>query len=465
MLGGEFGQSQRVDFQVRHRKQRLQLATTSIAVFSPPITPPPSPTILRSQPATTMGLVSYSESESSDSEAEEQPPKPTAQPTATTAAGAAPSKKPFQKVVDRSNPGKILVSLPQAAPADLIPGSSASGAGEPPAKRARTAAGGGRFSGFNSFLPAPKNANKTAQQKAAAAASGLARPGVSLTTSAAPGFSRDGGSDDVQAGGYGASGGMSLPPPKKHAEPSIPEGLKPEEEVKLVGKPMMFKPLSVARNGNKKKTPRLGAAKAPTIASPGTKSSSQVNGTQNEAAPPPPPKKVSLFSLHTEEPDDPAGLPSKGGAYEPLFTTEANGVTAPYDEYADYAAYAQPSPAAPPGAAAPPGRDSLDTIADDLNLSAAARRELFGRDGGIGVGSQGAQRVVNFNLDREYAHNEEVRAAGDQRLHNPVRAIQGGRKHSLRQLVQNVQGQRAALEETWAAGKNNRKEASSRYGW
>ena len=115
-----------------------------------------------------------------------------------------------------------------------------------------------------------------------------------------------------------------------------------------------------------------------------------------------------------------------------------------------------------PSVTTAPGSESLDNIADDLNLTAAQRRELFGRGG---VSTQGVKRVINFNMDKEYQHNEELRAAGEEVIHNPVRAIQGGGKHSLRQLVQNVQNQREALEDSFAKGKTNRKEASSKYGW
>ena len=117
---------------------------------------------------TTMALVNYSDSEASDVEA----PVPKA---------AASSTKPaFQKVVDRSNPGKIKVSLPQAAPKDK--------SGEPPTKRAKI--GGGGLSGFNSFLPAPKNigqAKNTTLGGGNTSKKGLGA-GVSLKTGAAPGF-------------------------------------------------------------------------------------------------------------------------------------------------------------------------------------------------------------------------------------------------------------------------------------
>ncbi|EQB52998.1 hypothetical protein CGLO_07317 [Colletotrichum gloeosporioides Cg-14] len=361
-----------------------------------------------------MGLVDYSESSGSEDEA---PPQPTvARPVAGTTA-----KKPFQKVVDRSNPGKIVVNLPSAKPEE--PPASID---EPPAKRARTA-GGGRFSGFNSFLPHQERGqgNTCAEQQQ--------QQQQQLVTP------RD--------------GGLNLPAPKAAAQPSIPQGMKPEEEVKLVGKPMMFRPLSVARKPKKKTassvTPsasKIEPAKAPEPAPKEVPA----------PAPAPAPKKVSLFSIEPEEtPTDPTPTTSGGGAYEPLFETqqdESNG----YADYASQMNYPAPS-------TAPTDSNSLDNIADDLNLSAAARRELFGRQKG-GANPQTASRVINFNTDEEYKHNEELRAAGQQQIHNPVRSIAPG-KHSLRQLVNQVQTQREALEESFAKGKSNRKEASSRYGW
>ncbi|KAL7807342.1 mitotic checkpoint regulator, MAD2B-interacting domain-containing protein [Trichoderma aethiopicum] len=395
-----------------------------------------------------MGLVDYSDSES---EAEVDAP--------TQPVTKAPPKKPaFQKVVDRSNPGKITINLPQVASS---PDQGAPNGDEPPAKRARTG-GGGLFSGFNSFLPPPKNAGKPTLGKPAG---GQTRPGINLKTSAERGFSRV---DDVPSAFNGADdaalGGLNLPPPKRPAEPSIPDTMKPAEEVKLVGKPLMFRPLSVARNTKKKTTKSTAtpASAASTSKSPAsTQATASATGTEPEpaAAPAPPPKKTSLFSLHVEEASEPASTEGKG-TYEPLFETGA--ATDPYgasglDEYSQHVNTGH-MPATV--ATSSNTTESLDSVADDLNLSAAARRELFGR-GGSG---QTAKRLINFNMDQEYQHNEELRAAGDQQIHNPVRAIHGG-KHSLRQLVQNVSNQREALEESFAKGRSNRKEASSRYGW
>lgn len=387
-----------------------------------------------------MGLVDYSESDSSASESE-APAK--AAPKATSSS----TKKPFQKVVDRSNPGKIVVNLPQTTT------NTKTNSEEPPAKRARTG-GAGVFSGFSSFLPPPKNANKPAP---VAGSSNRPKPGVNLKTSAAPGFSR-GDQDGEDTHAEQPFGGLSLPPPKAQPQPSIPDEQKAEEDVKLVGKPLMFKPLSVARNPQKKKkkTPIVGAFK---VVTPVTQTQEQPGSNPGPAAAPvQTPKQASLFSMHTEEPSGPR-TSSTGGAYEPLFETtnsveELEGHAD--DGYTQYASHAQtgPSPTTAPGA------DSLGNIANDLNLSAADRRALFGRGGG----TQAAKSVINFNMDKEYQHNEDLRAAGEQQIHNPVRAIQGG-KHSLRQLVQNVQNQRDALEDSFAKGKNNRKESSSKYGW
>ncbi|QYT04260.1 hypothetical protein H0G86_011181 [Trichoderma simmonsii] len=394
-----------------------------------------------------MGLVDYSESES---EPEVDAPKP--------AVKAAPKKPAFQKVVDRSNPGKIIVNLPQAASSNDEGAPNGDG---PPAKRARTGASGGLFSGFNSFLPPPKNAAKATLSKPS---SSQARPMINLKTSAEKGFSRDEEPSNSSSNADAAPGGLSLPPPKRSAEPSIPDTMKPAEEVKLVGKPLMFRPLSVARN-TKKKTIKSTAAQAPagstakSVASTQTATSTVTTAPEPTAAPAPPPKKTSLFSLHVEEPSAPASASAERGAYEPLFETgeSAN----PYsmngpDVYPQQMGNGQMATTAPSDTRT----ESLDSIANDLNLSAAARRELFGR-GGQG---QTAQKLINFNMDQEYQHNEELRAAGEQQTHNPVRAIASG-KHSLQQLVRNVSNQREALEESFAKGRSNRKEASSRYGW
>ena len=392
-----------------------------------------------------MGLVDYSDSDASDTE---EAPVPTPKSTATS------SKPAFQKVVDRSNPGKIRVSLPQATLKDET------SSDEPPTKRAKT--GGGAFSGFNSFLPPPKRTGHTNATLGGgtAAKKGVLGVGVSLKTGSAPGFSREpepereyAGEEESGPATTNGGSGLSLPPPRA----SQVEGQKPAEEVKLVGKPLMFKPLSVSRKPAKKKKAIPGAAPSTTAAIPATPEPKHEKPTQRP--------KVSLFSMSAET--ESPSLPTVNGEYQPMMLeVEEAGEEEEADPFGLEPSYEDYTPTtshvAPPAVPTPPVSQSLDDIAGDLKLSAAERRQLFGRQkDGL---RQAATKVINFNTDQEYLHNEELRAAGEQIVHNPVRAIAPG-KHSLKQLVNAAQSQKEALEESFAKGKSNRAEASSRYGW
>ncbi|KAK8055910.1 hypothetical protein PG993_001137 [Apiospora rasikravindrae] len=396
-----------------------------------------------------MALVDYSDSDSEP----ETVTKPTAPPPQTTTA-----KQPVQKVVDRSNPRKIVVSLPGASTSNESKPSTAGNGDEPSVKRAKT--GGGAFSGFASFLPPPKNAGKAATVASSAAKTAPRRPGINLKTGAAPGFSRNTDQNDYEDGEGSTS--------QQQAQPSIPAGQKPADEVKLVGKPMMFKPLSVSRKPTKKKNSGMiakTAAAATTNAkaslATGTPSQTESQPAPESAEPPKKKKKISLFSVAHDEPADAA--PASTGAYEPMFTSPE--VPAEAESAAAFAAYdAQHGAAHHPGAAAASSTASLDHLAAGMNLSKAARRELFGRSGAPDASAASSSRVIDFNTDKEYAHNEELRASGEQQTFNPVRAIAPG-KHSLRQLVTQVHNQREALEESFAKGKSNQREAGSRYGW
>ncbi|KAH8890755.1 hypothetical protein GQ53DRAFT_156217 [Thozetella sp. PMI_491] len=385
-----------------------------------------------------MGLVDYSDSES-ESES------PTTQPTKPTIDVA--SKKSSSNPIARSSTGKILVSLPASSAANPTQSD------EPPSKRARVGAGPGssRFSNFGAFLPPPKAVKPVAPKGAAP------RPGVHLKTGAEPAFSRE--TDPISEEGDALSrapgSGLSLPSPKVSSGPTIPEGQKPEEEVKLVGKPLMFKPLSVGRKPTKKKRIIPGAVPkqpAPTGDHQGPVTSTMVAPEE------PAKKKVSLFSMDDEAPSvEP--VPQAAATYEPLFGVgggEEDGVTEPYPTDTGAAFLAQQDQLLPSRSAP----QSLSIMADDLNLSKKARRELFGRNG---PGSGGA-KIVNFNMEREYAHNEAVRASGEQQAYNPVRAIAPG-KHNLRQLVDAAQNNQSALEDSFAANKSSKREAGSRYGW
>ncbi|KFY19860.1 hypothetical protein V491_04166 [Pseudogymnoascus sp. VKM F-3775] len=387
-----------------------------------------------------MGLVDYSDSESSDNEQISESKKPT--------------KGSFQKVVDRSNPGKIKVSLPTTTPTN----------DEPPAKRAKT--NGGTFGGFNSFLPAPKKTGAAAPKTLGGGATGNGRggglgSGVSLKTGAAPAFSRNpepvfDNEDDYDGHEESKAGesSMGLPPPNSSAQT-------PAADVKLVGKPLMFKPLSVARKPQKKKKPVITqrAAEEPVPREP---------SATTLGAPKAPPPKVSLFSVPQDTEDDAA--PERKGEYQPMLygakTEEKEPEVAknPYyeDQYNGAESHrAAPPPATRPAVPASTTPNSLDNIASDLRLSASERRQLFGRQGARNLT---ASKVINFNTDEEYRNNEELRSAGEQVVHNPVRSIAPG-KHSLKQLLNATVSQKEALEESFAKGYANRKEASGRYGW
>ena len=81
-----------------------------------------------------------------------------------------------------------------------------------------------------------------------------------MKTGAAPGFSREPEPDrehteeqDDEPAYLNEGSGMSLPEPKTAQNGEH----KAAEEVKLVGKPLMFRPLSVSRKPTKKKKQRL----------------------------------------------------------------------------------------------------------------------------------------------------------------------------------------------------------------
>ena len=440
-----------------------------------------------------MGLVDYSDSDS-DTEQVQQQQQP-----------QAPAKKPFQKLLDRSSgTGKIVVNLP------AVDASADAGAddhdGQPPAKRAKTT-GSSRFSSFGSFLPPPK---KTGAAGGSNKNQGSApAPGVHLRTAAEPAFVRSSGS--IGGGGDGSDGDanaaqngdadadsttapaaasrMNLPPPSSAASsagPSIPEGQKPEEEVKLVGKPLMFKPLSVARKKapakKKKDQPAAGAAAATTANGPAP----SATAAQNDPPPPPPPKKkISLFSMGDDEGTSASASTTDAAAattdsYEPLFTEPADTAQAHDDDGeagGDESAVTSAYPTATQSQAHPPAptaqnqqqqRPQDDPLADiAATLSPAARRDLFGRSSSSSSSSaagRGGPQVVTFDMAREYAHNEALRASGQQQAYNPVRAMAPG-KHTLRQVVSMAQSNKEALEESFARARSTKRDAAGRYGW
>ncbi|KAL5051432.1 mitotic checkpoint regulator, MAD2B-interacting-domain-containing protein [Aspergillus fruticulosus] len=421
-----------------------------------------------------MVLVAYSDSEASDPENENLIPSArisAVKPAPSSSAPSASAPK-ITSIVDKSNPRKIRVALPDIKPETPGEGEDEDG---PARKKPRIGGGGGggggAFAGFNSLLPAPKRPN-TMVEKKKLAGGGPTRKVFSLKTGAAPGFDREADEEmrkDMafeMLGTGGDDGDETIPKAgslreNEDTEPTNMVKKKPEEVV-LKGNPMMFKPLSVARAGQKTKKliipPPLPASK-PQISAEGERKEADVQPeaeTQKPAAPPAPKPKVSLFSLSasTEETAAPdTSTSAQASTYEPLVYTT--------NEDAPAAGPAPETEAVPTASAQPPpSAQTLDYIADDLNLSRSQRRQLFGRSA-----DPSSSKILHFNTDAEYAANQEMahkELAAVQ--HNPVRAIAPG-KHTLQQLVNAASTQKEALEESFASGKRNKKEAGARYGW
>ncbi|KAJ9409686.1 hypothetical protein DTO045G8_2612 [Paecilomyces variotii] len=422
-----------------------------------------------------MALVSYSDSEGSDSENEQKTQSPKKEVSSTTPATSSQSKpsKPaapggFQSLVDRSNPRKLRVALPEIKPET----STADGTGEedggPARKKARTGGGGGAFSGFNSFLPAPKRSAAAADKKPGPIST---RKIFSLKTGATPGFDRAADAEMRQEQALSASAGAGAGADDESIPTagSLRDGpAEPKEEPKKIGNAMMFKPLSVARNAQKKKTSTAasratGGTKA-TTTTPVPESKEPQPPAVSAPAPVPQKPKVSLFSIASEERTTVPDITAETAAtYQPLvYNTDLNETPAgpqpePSEAESQQINYEQT-------ASASSTSQTLDDIANDLNLSRAQRRQLMGRQP-----AASKSRILNFNTDAEYAANQAYLAQASEaelaaQQHNPVRSVAPG-KHSLQQLVNVANSQKEALEESFAAGRRNKKEAGSKYGW
>lgn len=408
-----------------------------------------------------MNLIAYSDSES-DGEAPATAPAPK------------PAPKAFQKVVDRSNPGRIKLNLPGATSATTDKDDIESEA--PPAKKPRIGGGGG-LSGFNSMLPAPKKANaKVPAASATPGSRGLGKglgAGVNLRTGAEPAFKRE---PKLELEEYDESGNVikkepmkkddfralfNLPAPKSEQkaspkpEPPAPQPQPAENAPASKPAAPRFVPMSVGK-GKKKKPLAPRAVAAPAAGS------KPVPAPAVEAEPPKKPK-VSLFGVSQEEEEPEATV---GGAYQPMMygfdeeeDDDDDDGDAPQEAISAQSAH-QPAQYIP----TPPAPSGLSNIASELNLTEAERRQLFGKKGRGGPDFSSA-RIVEFNTDTEYAHNELVRQQGEQAQHNPLKSISGTGKNSLRSLVNVATTQKDALEEHIAQGHRNKREAGNRYGW
>ena len=416
-----------------------------------------------------MALVGYSDSEDSDSDNHVGPSiEHKKEPSSAIGPNPTSSKPGFQKVVDRSNPHKIKVSLPGHREDVEDRDDESEG---PPAKRPKV--GGGAFSDFNSFLPAPKKTvtGKTGGEASKARKIGLGS-GVSLKTGAAPGFSRepmaatveDMASESTMDAEYGSINHETHVRGKSTTQPqTTPPSNTASSELPAApitkGNPMMFKPLSVTRKPKKTKpasTISVNESKTSTVLHPEAEPAVQSVS------------KVSLFSMDGGEGVNLSPAVNLG-SYQPLVYQEETQEPAEEeqelesdteDAYKDQEAvhHTLQSRFKENG-----GTQSLDSIAADLNLSTSAKRQLLGRQWN-NKREQSAVNVVTFNTDQEYASNELLRQSGEQIQHNPVRALAAG-KHSLKQLINAASNQKDALEDSFASGRRNKREAGSKYGW
>ena len=391
-----------------------------------------------------MALVDYDSSEESDCDAQQKPAQTSTKPK--------PSNKAIPKLVDSSNPGKIRVDVGTLGGSKKDEDWQES---ERPVKRAKL--GGGGLSDFNSLLPAPKRPAATNGGRGP----GLGR-GVNLKTGAAPGFSREpmvehgysvqdaaGQPEDFDPSSTETQNGTSHAASAIVQAPGTIDGI-PELPKKEA---TMFKPLSVSRKPQKKKQP-------PPAPNPSATATPPSGDVLPRKAP-----NASLFSVASEPQDD----------HDPIYRSAANKSYQPMLYQPEH-----PDPDPPPATEIPPDESSaasahppqdqdqdqsLESIATSLNLTPSQKRQLFGRNASKSASSQQAIKVTNFNTDAEYASNEALRQAGEAVQHQPVRAITGGGKHSLKQLVSSAVGQKDALDQSFADGMRNPKEGAAKYGW
>ncbi|POS86857.1 hypothetical protein EPUL_002479 [Erysiphe pulchra] len=372
-----------------------------------------------------MGLVDYSDSDISENEQLDLVIKNPLIPKT--------SKKPFQKVVDITNPKKIRISLPQ------LSSTNEENPNEPPNKKTKLE---GISRGFNSLLPAPKRTAPTTNVVSAAgnvSKKGLGS-GVHLETGSMPGFIREVNEETTFTSGRSTLGAH---PTGDSNHEKLQNAKKDDKKINN----LMFKPLSVSKKIPKKKKILPGPVSSTAMST----SDPSINKPNSEKQ-----SKISLFPMATDTEEQ--KLPSVNEDYQLMLYNVSNIPNKASDDRNIEESHQEDSaiPKSPPSS-------SLSSIADSLHLSDSERRRLFGRQKGNNR-SATATNIINFNTDTEYLHNEEIRAAGEKVVNNPVRSIAPG-KHSLKQLIHAAQSQKDALEESFAKGKSNRAEAGSRYGW
>ncbi|TGJ70012.1 hypothetical protein EYR41_006009 [Orbilia oligospora] len=388
-----------------------------------------------------MALVSYSDSEGSDTES--TPSAPTLPPpkAKSSLSGFLPPPSKKRKLVDDTKPDatstgprKIKIELPKITPdVDDVDASSSS------SSRARIGKSTGG-SGMLSFLPAPKRTGAEAAKVAQESEKKLTAA-VTAESDSAPRM-LGGGIKKMEYAGTGMDFQPTVeddPETSNFTPPAATEEVltKPPVEVKPAG-PIQGRAIQPFF---KKSTTKKKATTKPTGA------------TKVEE------KKVSLFSLGSALNERPlaASTTLTAAEYKPLLVEES--APAVEDEVPVEASYQQDvytetsyQPAL--------GAQTFQSISEEVGMDEAEMRMFMGRRG-----RNAEIKLVDFNVDKEYEKNEAARAAGELAPErNVVRSIKPG-KHQLTSLLNAAQSQRAALEESFAEGRRNKKEAGSKYGW
>ena len=433
-----------------------------------------------------MSLVAYTDSDDSDNSL--QQPKSSNTPTKPRQITSATKPAFFRKLVD-SDSHKIRVDLnsvlpPSGAAAKAQAQSSdhddnaenVDTISRSPKKRRlgdrATSQTATATIGFNAMLPAPKNtgsiAKKAGEEKARARTREV---GFTLKTGSEPAFSRE----SVQPVKLAESVNFSLREEEsdnandnagvQSTKSSIfraadEESTSAQPSVKTT-KSTIFKPLSVAR----RKPPKRKTATSSTRKY-GPKITGEQNQTGTSVAHQIDKPRVPLFSLTENAVSNQFDTVGVNTIDSLAIETSHDGDNLQDGLRETLEVNSQNLSSTSHPFIAKGSSTSLLKVAEDLNLPKSARRQLFGRNHGKGGGASdtSAINIVNFNTDSEYAANEELRAAGETVQHNPVRSIAPG-KHSLKQLLSAATNQQDALEEHFASGRRNRKEAGGKYGW
>ncbi|KAL7267141.1 hypothetical protein RUND412_010282 [Rhizina undulata] len=363
-------------------------------------------------------LVDYSDSES-DSEKQEKPTSPADLPPKKTGLSALLPKPKSRKLVkdggNSDGPKKLFVNLPKAADADED---------GPPTKKAKIGGGG---SGLSALLPAPKRSGGAKntpiatlpEQKSGPLEDTYARPKTQTVNGTLD--NSDGNSNSSIKFITQSLAKKSIQPGSSFKKPGFRGTTKsspPKPKISLFGSGASLSSIASSKTATVSKSKSSGDYKPIMLSAPK------------------PASKPKEESFRFEE-----------SAYFEGRTPEDEVYSAD-DSCTTMVSKAEPQ--------------DLETAAREAGLDEKAMRQLYGRNG---RDRTVPINIATFSVDEEYKSNEEKRALGlVEEVKKPVRSIATG-KHQLSSLVNAVQSQRGALEESFMQGRKNKREAGSKYGW